>query len=107
MAAPASSRYVVDVARGGRPDIFLVTNEDTLRTVARRLEEEPRVALDIESNGMHAYKATLCVLQLAAKGSVVSIFATGEGQTDPGGIDGRLANDTLPKPKLPVEVWIE
>ena len=61
------------MARGGKPDIFLVTNEDTLRTVARRLEDEPRVALDIESNGMHAYKATLCVLQLAAKGSVVIV----------------------------------
>jgi ribonuclease D len=61
------------MARGGRPDIFLVTNEDTLRTVARRLGEEPRVALDIESNGMHAYRATLCVLQLAAKGSVVIV----------------------------------
>lgn len=61
------------MARGGKPDIFLVANEDTLRTVARRLEDEPRVALDIESNGMHAYKATLCVLQLAAKGSVVIV----------------------------------
>lgn len=56
-----------------KPDIFLVANEETLRSVARRLEEEPRVALDIESNGMHAYKATLCVLQLAAKGSVVIV----------------------------------
>jgi ribonuclease D len=73
LAAPGCSRYVVDVARGGRPDIFLVSNEDTLRTVARRLEEEAVVALDIESNGMHAYKATLCVLQLAAKGSVVIV----------------------------------
>jgi uncharacterized protein (TIGR03437 family) len=43
----------------------------------------------------------------AAKGSIVSIYATGEGQTDPGGVDGQLARGTiLPKPKLPVEVWI-
>lgn len=61
------------MGRGGKPDIFLVANEETLRTVARRLAEEPVVALDIESNGMHAYKATLCVLQLAAKGSVVIV----------------------------------
>lgn len=59
--------------RGTRPDIFLVSNEETLAAVARRLEDEPVVALDIESNGMHAYKATLCVLQLAAKGSVVIV----------------------------------
>ncbi len=43
----------------------------------------------------------------AAKGSIVSIYATGEGQTNPGGIDGLLARGaTLPKPSLPVEVWI-
>jgi uncharacterized protein (TIGR03437 family) len=43
----------------------------------------------------------------AAKGSVVSIFATGEGQTIPAGVDGAIANSTvLPKPKLPVQVQI-
>src|SRR6185295_12135109 len=55
------------------PDIFLVTNEATLETITARLMQEPRVALDIESNGMHAYKAGLCVVQLAAKGSVVVV----------------------------------
>lgn len=55
------------------PDIFLVKNADALRAVATRLAEEPRVALDIESNGMHAYKAGLCVVQLAARGSVVVV----------------------------------
>src|SRR5262249_16769349 len=43
----------------------------------------------------------------AAKGSVISIFATGEGQTDPAGVDGELARgSTLPKPKGRVEVSI-
>jgi uncharacterized protein (TIGR03437 family) len=43
----------------------------------------------------------------ATRGSVIAIFATGEGQTDPGGVDGQLANGaTLPKSKLPVQVWI-
>lgn len=55
------------------PDIFLVKNADALRAVAERLAQEPRVALDIESNGMHAYKAGLCVVQLAARGSVVVV----------------------------------
>lgn len=55
------------------PDIFVVKTPDALRAVAARLAEEPRVALDIESNGMHAYEATLCVVQLAARGSVVVI----------------------------------
>ena len=43
----------------------------------------------------------------AAKGSIIAIYATGEGQTNPGGVDGQLANGaTLPKPKLPIQVLI-
>lgn len=42
----------------------------------------------------------------AAKGSIVQIFATGEGQTVPPGVDGRLAGDILPRPALPVTVRI-
>lgn len=43
----------------------------------------------------------------AEKGSVIAIFATGEGQTDPGGVDGQLARgETLPRPKQQVEVLI-
>jgi len=40
----------------------------------------------------------------AARGSVVVLFATGEGQTDPPGVDGRLAAFPLPRPVLPVRV---
>jgi uncharacterized protein (TIGR03437 family) len=42
----------------------------------------------------------------APKGSVVVIFATGEGQTNPGGVDGKLAAVPLPAPLLPVNVDI-
>jgi uncharacterized protein (TIGR03437 family) len=42
----------------------------------------------------------------AERGSVVILFATGEGQTDPGGVDGLLAVKTLPKPMQPVRVNI-
>ena len=34
------------------------------------------------------------------------MFCTGEGQTNPAGVDGQLANTVYPKPKLPVEVTI-
>ncbi|HTI51550.1 MAG TPA: hypothetical protein VL475_11385, partial [Planctomycetaceae bacterium] len=41
----------------------------------------------------------------AARGSIVSIFATGEGQTDPGGIDGLIAAAApYPKPARAVQV---
>jgi uncharacterized protein (TIGR03437 family) len=42
----------------------------------------------------------------AEKGSVIMIFASGAGQTDPPGVDGQIAVDTLPKPLLPVSVQI-
>jgi uncharacterized protein (TIGR03437 family) len=42
----------------------------------------------------------------AAKGSVVMIFGTGEGQTDPPGVDGLIATDVLRKPVQPVTVTI-
>ena len=42
----------------------------------------------------------------ADRGSIVALFCTGEGQTDPPGVDGKLASDVYPKPKLPVSVTI-
>jgi uncharacterized protein (TIGR03437 family) len=43
----------------------------------------------------------------AEKGSVVMVYATGEGETDPQVADGRFATpEELPKPKLPVTVRI-
>ncbi len=43
----------------------------------------------------------------ASKGSVIVFYATGEGQTEPAGVDGKLANGAvLAKPVLPVQVRI-
>jgi uncharacterized protein (TIGR03437 family) len=42
----------------------------------------------------------------AALGSILVLYATGEGQTAPGGVDGKLAADVFPKPVLPVAVTI-
>lgn len=42
----------------------------------------------------------------AAAGSVVVLYGTGEGQTSPAGVTGRLANTVFPKPALPVKVTI-
>ncbi|MCG8650160.1 MAG: hypothetical protein MI861_10015, partial [Pirellulales bacterium] len=42
----------------------------------------------------------------AARGSVVAVFATGEGQTSPQGVDGRIAGEVLPRPLAPVIVGI-
>jgi uncharacterized protein (TIGR03437 family) len=39
-------------------------------------------------------------------GDYVSLFATGEGQTFPAGVDGKIAGSTPPHPVLPVSVTI-
>ena len=42
----------------------------------------------------------------ADRGSIVSIYATGYGATNPAGVDGQLAAAPLPQPLLPVSVRI-
>ena len=42
----------------------------------------------------------------AAPGSVISLFATGEGQTSPSGVDGLPASNPVPRPILSVSVTI-
>lgn len=40
-------------------------------------------------------------------GDYISLYATGEGQTYPAGVDGQLAMNVLPKPVLPVSVTVD
>ena len=40
-------------------------------------------------------------------GAYISLYATGEGQTYPAGVDGALAMSVLPKPVLPVSVSVD
>jgi uncharacterized protein (TIGR03437 family) len=42
----------------------------------------------------------------AKPGEYISLYATGEGQTSPPGVDGQLAQTPLPQPLLPVTVTI-
>ncbi|MGO8993016.1 MAG: ribonuclease D, partial [Polyangiaceae bacterium] len=49
-----------------------------LEELARALSSAPRMALDVESDGMFAYRAQVCTVQLAAHGtiSIVDALAT-------------------------------
>jgi len=42
----------------------------------------------------------------AKRGSIIVLFGTGEGQTNPPGVDGLLATATFPKPLTPITVKI-
>ncbi len=50
--------------------------------------------------------STNSVARPAAPGSVITLFATGEGQTSPAGIDGKLADDPAPRPLLDVQAFV-
>jgi len=45
-------------------------------------------------------------LNPASKGAVLSLYATGEGNTSPGGIDGQIATTVNPRPVLPVSATV-
>jgi uncharacterized protein (TIGR03437 family) len=42
----------------------------------------------------------------APRGTVVVLYGTGEGQTNPAGVDGQIATSVFPKPVAPVSVTI-
>jgi uncharacterized protein (TIGR03437 family) len=42
----------------------------------------------------------------APAGSIISLYVTGEGQTNPSGVDGKPASASLPEPVLPVAVTL-
>lgn len=52
---------------------LLITREDELAKAARRLARSPRVAFDLESNGMHAYRAVACIIQLACDDEIIIV----------------------------------
>ena len=46
-------------------------------------------------------------INAAAQGSVVVLYGTGEGETNPAGVDGQFASTVYPKPVLPVTVTVD
>jgi len=44
--------------------IKLIERSDDLERIASRLAGRTRIALDLESNGMHAYAAKICIIQI-------------------------------------------
>jgi ribonuclease D len=54
-----------------RPTV--VTEKDELAALATRASRAARVAIDVEANGRFAYKARICVLQVAYDDSVVLV----------------------------------
>lgn len=51
------------------PEPAYVADDASLADLARRLEAEPRVALDTESNSFHAYRERVCLMQISIPGA--------------------------------------
>src|SRR5512137_2468911 len=61
-------RYEVQVS-GPSPTPSYVADGASLEALARRIEGEPRVALDTESNSFHAYRERVCLMQISIAGA--------------------------------------
>src|SRR5215471_14592865 len=53
----------------------VATRADEVARAAARFAGAPKVAFDLESNGLFAYKATICTVQLGAEGEVFVVDA--------------------------------
>jgi ribonuclease D len=60
---------------------LLVADGAALERVARAVEAEPRIALDTESNGFHAYVEQVCLVQIATPRAdyAIDVLAVGLG----------------------------
>jgi uncharacterized protein (TIGR03437 family) len=113
-ANPAATNVNVQVEyQGNRSDPFtlpvvavlpgLFTNDYSGLGQAALLNQDGSV---ITRNGLLNPSTTPLPTQPATRGSYILIFATGEGQTTPPGVDGRRAFGPYPKPVLSCSVKI-
>jgi uncharacterized protein (TIGR03437 family) len=59
-----------------------------------------------QANAVNADQTPNSVSNPAARGTVISVYLTGEGQTDPPGNDGRIILTDVRRPLLPVTARI-
>ncbi|MCB9653461.1 MAG: HRDC domain-containing protein [Deltaproteobacteria bacterium] len=52
--------------RPDRPFSVLDTRDDRIASIVARLAEEPRLALDTESNAFHSYHEKICLIQISS-----------------------------------------
>src|SRR5689334_11317811 len=68
----------------------VISNQEDLRAITARLRGSSCVGLDIESNGMFAYRAQICIVQIAAPEHLVVVDALA---TPLSPLDGLLGED--------------
>ena len=50
------------------PPYKLITTQSDWRLCLEKLQAEPRLAIDLEANSMHAYREEVCLIQITIPG---------------------------------------
>ena len=97
---------IVPYAVTGHADTELVVEHNGIpsRTLTIPVSESAPGLFNVALNGDLSRNSTS---NPAAPGSIVVLYGTGAGQTNPAGIDGEVTGKILPKPVLPVSVTID
>lgn len=94
------------------PRVSVTYNGASSPAVALNFAESQPALFTLDSSGagqaaaLNQDSSVNGVLNPASRGTVVSLFGTGEGNTSPGGIDGQVANGIIPRPVLPVSASV-
>jgi uncharacterized protein (TIGR03437 family) len=113
--SPGQAAVVVPYSVAGKTSVSLVVDSRTRRSapVALQVAQSSPAVFSVAQNGQgpglfyHANYTLISSANPAQKGESIFFYATGEGQTDPTGLDGYLVDVArLAKPALPIEVTI-
>jgi uncharacterized protein (TIGR03437 family) len=105
---------VVPYSAGGKRSVNMEVEYNGVRSAAMQVFATPAApgifALNASGKGQGAILNQDYTVNgagnAAARNSVVMLFATGEGETSPPGVDGKPAAEPWPRPQLPVKVLI-
>jgi uncharacterized protein (TIGR03437 family) len=106
LASATQTNVIVPYEAAGKPSVMVAVEFEgrSSNTITLPVIASAPGLFTIDASGPG--QAAALNQDSADVGSIVVLFGTGEGQTDPAGQDGVLAAQTYPKPLLPVSVTI-
>ncbi len=80
---------------------IIFSSQGTITADLKTAPAKPAVFVIVNENGSLNTRR-----QPANKGGIIVLWCTGFGETNPAGVDGKVATGVYPAPLLPVKVWI-
>jgi uncharacterized protein (TIGR03437 family) len=113
-AAPTQINAIVPFGVSGKTtaQVTVTAQDHTIASVALAVAASAPAIFTLDTSGsgpgaiLNQDSSVNSPSNSAAKGSIIAIFATGAGQTNPPGVDGHVTQTVLPAPLLPVSVRI-